>query len=77
MSSPRRKELLKEIKSSSQVVLQTAFELTGKHKHEDVNKTVYSFKGHWVVPIKKKKRKLSSRDAFSSVYQNYLQRKLI
>lgn len=55
MSSPRRKELLKEIKSSSQVVLQTAFELTGKHKHEDVNKTVYSFKGHWVVPIKKKK----------------------
>lgn len=57
MSSPRRKELLKEIKSSSQVVLQTAFELTGKHKHEDVNKTVYSFKGHWVVPIKKKKKK--------------------
>lgn len=55
MSSPRRKELLKEIKSSSQVVLQTAFELTEKHKHEDVNKTVYSFKGHWVVPIKKKK----------------------
>lgn len=54
MSSPRRKELLKEIKSSSQVVLQTAFELTGKHKHEDVNKTVYSFKGHCVVPIKKK-----------------------
>lgn len=55
MSSPRRKELLKEIKSSSQVVLQTAFELTGKHKHEDVNKTAYSFKGHCVVPIKKKK----------------------
>lgn len=55
MSSPRRKELLKEIESSSQVVLQTAFELTEKHKHEDVNKTVYSFKGHWVVPIKKKK----------------------
>lgn len=56
MSSPRRKELLKEIKSSSQVVLQTAFELTGKHKHEDVNKTVYSFKGHCVVPIKKKNK---------------------
>lgn len=55
MSSPRRKELLKEIKSSSQVVLQTAFELTEKHKHEDVNKTAYSFKGHCVVPIKKKK----------------------
>lgn len=57
MSSPRRKELLKEIKSSSQVVLQTAFELTEKHKHEDVNKTVYSFKGHCVVPIKKKTKK--------------------
>lgn len=55
MSSPRRKELLKEIESSSQVVLQTAFELTEKHKHEDVNKTAYSFKGHCVVPIKKKK----------------------
>lgn len=55
MSSSRRKELLKEIESSSQVVLQTAFELTEKHKHEDVNKTAYSFKGHCVVPIKKKK----------------------
>lgn len=57
MSSSRRKELLKEIESSSQVVLQTAFELTEKHKHEVVNKTVYSFKGHCVVPIKKKTKK--------------------
>lgn len=44
MSSSRRKELLKEIKPSSRVVLQTAFELTEKHKQEDVNKTACSFK---------------------------------
>lgn len=70
MSSSRRKELLKEIKPSSQAVLQTAFKLTEKHKHEDVNKIACSFKAIVWYLTKKKNKKLSSKDAFSSLYQN-------